>query len=41
MERLSSVSRVQNYVVAVRENAAICGSNVRYDNMIQTLSGIS
>ena len=38
MERLSSVSRVQNFAVTVRDNAVIRGSNVRRDDMILTVN---
>jgi hypothetical protein len=38
MERLSSVSRVQNFAVTVRDNAVIRGSNVRRDMMILTVN---
>ena len=37
-ERLSSVSRVQNFAVTVRDNAVIRGSNVRRDDMILTVN---
>ncbi len=38
MERLSSVSRVQNFAVTVRDNAVIQGSNVRRDDMVLTIN---
>ncbi len=38
MERLSSVSRVQNFAVTVRDNAVIRGSNVRRDDMVLTVN---
>lgn len=38
MERLSSVSRVQNFAVTVRDNAVIGGSNVRRDDMKLTVN---
>ncbi|MFV8357633.1 T9SS type A sorting domain-containing protein, partial [Flavobacterium sp. XS1P32] len=38
MERLSSVSRVQNFAVTVRDNAVIRGSNVRRDDLILTVN---
>jgi hypothetical protein len=38
MERLSSVSRVQNFAVTVRDNAVIQGSNVRRDDMVLTVN---
>ncbi len=37
-ERLSSVSRVQNFAVTVRDNAVIRGSNVRRDDMVLTVN---